>query len=109
MQHHLRERGRAGRARQAKLARTLGWFSIALGVVELVAPRAVARASGLRTRHVAGIRLCGVREIVTGVGLLTSHNAAPWLWARVAGDIGDLAGIAAASDKASTGAMVKAG
>jgi hypothetical protein len=32
-----------------------------------------------------------MREIGTGVGILTSRDAAPWLWARVGGDMLDMA------------------
>jgi hypothetical protein len=40
------------------------------------------------------IRAYGVREIVKGVGILTSPNPAPWLWGRVAGDALDLGTLA---------------
>ena len=68
-----------------RTARALGWFSIGLGMAELLAPRAMARATGLRGQH-ALIQAYGVREIATGIGLLASDNPRPWLWARVAGD-----------------------
>ena len=38
----------------------------------------------------------GLREIATGVGILTQRRPAGWLWARVGGDIVDLAGLAMA-------------
>ena len=72
-------------------ARFLGFFSLALGVTELVAPRAVSRASGLGGRQTGLLRGYGAREIATGVGILASKNPAPWLWARVAGDALDIA------------------
>jgi hypothetical protein len=75
------------------LAYQLGWFSIALGAVELFASRPVSRALGM-TRHEPLIRAYGVREIVKGVGILTSPNPAPWLWGRVAGDALDLGTLA---------------
>jgi uncharacterized membrane protein len=37
------------------------------------------------------MRTCGVREIATGVGILTQDRPAGWLWARVAGDVMDVA------------------
>ena len=40
------------------------------------------------------IRAYGVREIVKGVGILTSPNPTPWLWGRVAGDALDLGTLA---------------
>jgi hypothetical protein len=74
-----------------KSARALGWFSIGLGVAELLLPRQVARLTGLQGRE-ALLMACGLREIATGVGILASrHDPAPWLRARVAGDALDLA------------------
>jgi hypothetical protein len=73
------------------LARALGWFSIALGVAELVAPRAVARACGMSGRETGVVRAYGAREVAAGVGLLKTQDPAPWLWARVAGDVLDIA------------------
>jgi hypothetical protein len=37
------------------------------------------------------IRAYGAREVATGVAILTSHDPAPWIWARVAGDMADIA------------------
>jgi len=91
------------------LASGLGLFSIALGVAELVAPHAVARLCGMRPGNASTIRLYGLREIATGVGILKSRNAAPWLWARVAGDMVDLVTLAAASDKRSASSLARAG
>ncbi len=83
--------------RQAKgLARGLGWFSIGLGVAELLAARSLARAVGLRG-HEGLLRAYGVREIVTGIGLLAAGDGgkqAPWLWGRVGGDMLDMATLA---------------
>ena len=76
-------------------ARGLGWFSIGLGLAECLMPRAVARAVGMAGRE-GIVRAYGLREIGTGVGLLTSRDPEPWLWGRVAGDALDLATIAAA-------------
>jgi hypothetical protein len=74
-----------------KSARALGWFSLGLGVAELMMPRRVARLTGLQGRE-GLLMLCGLREIATGVGLLASRrDPAPWLRARVAGDLIDMA------------------
>jgi hypothetical protein len=71
----------------------IGWFSIALGLAELLAPRAMARAAGLHG-HETLVRLYGVREIATGVAILAAWDRKPWLWSRVAGDAVDLATLA---------------
>ncbi len=72
------------------LARGLGWFSIGLGVAELVATRPLARYLGMEDRK-GLLRLFGLREVAAGIGLLSRERLAPWLWARVAGDALDLA------------------
>jgi hypothetical protein len=70
----------------------LGFFSIAIGVAELVAPRWIARVSGSRV-SANMIRAFGMREIATGVGLLMAAKRGPWLWGRVAGDALDIAAV----------------
>jgi hypothetical protein len=78
-------------ARSAQsVTRGLAWFSIGLGLAELLMPRTVARAVGLQGRENL-LQAYGLREIATGIGLLTSRSKAPWLWARVGGDALDLA------------------
>jgi hypothetical protein len=86
--------------RRERLERTaigLGWFSIALGVTELVFGEPLARALGM-PRRAGVLRLFGVREIATGIGLLAARDRQPWLWGRVAGDGLDLAFLAANVD-----------
>ena len=77
------------------MARFLGWFSIGLGLAELVAPRAMTDLTGVRSP--ALLQLFGLREIACGVGILSSVRPAGWLWARVAGDALDLATLAGAA------------
>jgi hypothetical protein len=80
-----------GRSRSASdvLARNLGYFSIALGGLELLAPKMVCRAAGLTGRE-GLVRSYGVREIAQGVVILGSHDPTPWVWGRVAGDALDI-------------------
>jgi uncharacterized membrane protein len=73
-----------------QLSRVLGWFSIALGVAEILAPRSVGRAIGVGDQP-ALLRLCGLREVTNGVGLLSQRMPSKWAMARVAGDVLDLA------------------
>lgn len=76
------------------LAQGLGWFSIGLGLAEVLAPENLARFLGMEER--AGlIRLYGVREVATGIGILSQDDPTPWLWGRVGGDAIDLATLAA--------------
>ena len=72
------------------LARGLGVFSIALGLMEVAAPRALARWLGMEGSETL-IRAYGAREIATGVGILASSDPTPWIWGRVAGDALDIA------------------
>jgi uncharacterized membrane protein len=89
-----RRRGRNGN----RLARRLGWFSIGLGLAEVTAPRAVGRLIGLDPdEHETRLRLFGVREIASGIGILTSSRSAAWVWSRVGGDAMDLAFLATAA------------
>ena len=76
------------------LARGLGWFSIGLGLAEVLMPRAMARGLGMQGRENV-LLLYGLREIVTGIGLLVASRRTPWMWGRVAGDALDIATLAA--------------
>lgn len=77
------------------LATGLGWFSIALGLAEIAAPNAICRTLGMEGRE-GLIRGYGVREVMTGISILASHDPTPWIWGRVAGDALDLATLGAA-------------
>ncbi len=70
------------------VARGLAWFGIGLGVAELLAPRAVARATGLQG-HERLLQLFGIREIASGALILAAKDPQAWLWTRVAGDVLD--------------------
>lgn len=72
------------------LACGLGYFSLALGAAELLAPHALARWLG-RPQDAGALRACGLREVGTGLGILRSEDRAFWLWGRVSGDMVDLA------------------
>jgi len=77
-----------------KVATGLGWFSIALGLVELFATRTLTQALGMRGSEPL-VRLYGLREISTGIGILISSDPTPWIWGRVAGDALDIGTLAA--------------
>lgn len=72
-----------------KLAKLLGWFSIGIGIAELVATKRLGRM--LQMEEKTGLlRGFGVREIANGVGIIAQPMRAPWVWARVGGDLLDL-------------------
>jgi uncharacterized membrane protein len=76
-----------------RLARVLGWFSLSLGLAQVAAPGKVAKLVGFvdDDETIAVMRVLGVREIASGLGILTQPRPLPWLWARVGGDAMDLA------------------
>jgi uncharacterized membrane protein len=74
------------------LTQALGWFSIGLGLAEVLAPRAVARVIGVdEDEHTTLLRVYGVRELAAGIGILTRPKPTYWMWNRVLGDSIDLA------------------
>jgi uncharacterized membrane protein len=77
------------------LASFLGLFSLALGAVELLAPRRVSRAIGLdpSAGATAVMRGMGVRELASGAGILAHPESKEWVGTRVAGDVMDLAAL----------------
>lgn len=87
-----------------KLSMALGWFSIAVGVAELAAPRQVARLIGVtpRERTTKVLRTYGARKIASGIGILAEPTEAKWLWSRVGGDAIDLASLGRAAANEST-------
>lgn len=89
------------------VASSLGWFSIGLGLAELLMTRRLARATGMQGRE-SLLRLYGVREVATGVGLLAAKRREPWLWARVAGDALDLASLSRGANRTRAGAAMAA-
>jgi uncharacterized membrane protein len=86
-------RKRSARAQQDRVAQGLGWFSIGLGIAQVFAPRAVCRLVGMPVSPTF-MRICGLRELACGIGILTQPERTPWLHARVAGDAIDLAALA---------------
>jgi len=86
---------RARRSGPEQLARNVGWLSIGLGVAQVLAPRTMARLTGVPIPRTLMV-LCGLRELACGIGILTQPRPLPWVNARVAGDALDLAGLAAA-------------
>jgi uncharacterized membrane protein len=80
-------------ANAERRARGLGWLSIGLGLAEIGIPHTLARLIGINddddTRNT--MFALGLREITSGVGLLSRPRSSGWVWSRVAGDVMDLA------------------
>ena len=76
-----------------RFGRALGWFSIGLGLTELLAPQRLTRALGAEGKENV-VRAMGARELVHGMLCLSVNNDFG-AWTRVAGDAVDLAGLAA--------------
>lgn len=85
------------------IGRALGWVSLVLGAGEVVAAESLAKNLGLEKRTTL-VRAFGIREILSGIGILAApkfasvghDKLAPWIWARVAGDALDLVVLLAA-------------
>jgi hypothetical protein len=78
-----------------RLARALGWFSVGLGAAELLMPRLLARALGIRGRERL-LRAYGAREVAAGL-LTLSPDKQVGLWSRVVGDGLDIVTLLAAA------------
>jgi uncharacterized membrane protein len=98
--------GRSGReawtgAAEGGLAPLLGWFSLGLGLVEVIAPRQLARLIGVPRGSVTTtlMQVMGVRELANGVGILSNPTAKEWVGMRIGGDLLDLALLGAALAK----------
>jgi hypothetical protein len=73
-----------------QLAKGLGWFSIGLGLTEMLAPGWLGRKAGIG-EQTGLLRTLGARETVTGLGILAKRQPVLGMWGRVAGDVMDLA------------------
>ena len=86
--------GPSSRSSSDELARALGWFSIGLGLAELLAPRRFTRALGMPGSEML-VRSYGLREIGHGI-LSLSPDKTTGLWSRVGGDALDIVTLAVA-------------
>ncbi len=73
-----------------RVARGLGWFSVGLGLTELIAGKNLDRYLGTGG-HEGTWRLFGLRELAAGAVILVQEEpAAGSVWSRVGGDVMDL-------------------
>jgi hypothetical protein len=86
--------------RLISLAKPIGWFSLALGAAELLAPRRIAAAHGAPegTNLVRGF---GAREIAAGLAVFAAPRSPYPYLARAAGDVLDLGAAGVAARRAS--------
>lgn len=107
---HARQDG--GTSAGGPLAKGLGWFSLGLGMAQLVAPGSMARMIGVKRDGITEpvMRFIGLREIASGIGILSGWGRTNWLRGRVGSDLIDLAllGTALRSDVAEPPRLVGA-
>jgi uncharacterized membrane protein len=77
------------------VACALGSFSIGLGLAEIFWPGGLGKAIGVRENQTL-IRILGLREIASGLGIVSKRKPATWMWSRVGGDAIDLTLLGAA-------------
>jgi uncharacterized membrane protein len=79
------------RVTEEQLSKGLGWFSIGLGLAELVTPKLVANIAGFPGKNTIITQMFGLREITSGLAILSSGKApATGIWSRVVGDALDI-------------------
>lgn len=85
------DRVRARPALTPQLSFMLGQNAIGLGVWGLLFPKAVNRFLGVQASPQVTQALFGAREMATGMSLFSNPTRSGVLWARVAGDVFDIA------------------
>ena len=105
-----------GSVRTKRVALGLGYFSLALGALEVAAPGRLARFLGLEGNSTAKntIFAFGLREIAAGTMLLRGPAVSTNVWNRVIGDMMDAGALALAMGKSNrkgavTGALAFVG
>ena len=87
------DRVRAAPAITPTLSGMIGLTAMGLGVAGLLFPKAVARGLGLDAPSPVVRTLFGLREMWSGVSLASDPTRVDVLWARVAGDVFDIAAL----------------
>ena len=84
-----RDRGTGGES----LADFLGFFSIGLGLAQVLAPKGMSKVCGVADAdgNAPLMRLMGFREISHGIAILSRQQPEKAVWSRVVGDTLDLA------------------
>ena len=104
-----------GSVRTKRVALGLGYFSLALGALEVAAPGRLARWLGVDNKAARNtIFAFGLREIAAGTMLLRGPAVSTNVWNRVIGDVMDAGALALAMGKSNrkgavTGALAFVG
>ncbi|MFN3515022.1 MAG: hypothetical protein ACK41C_18395 [Phenylobacterium sp.] len=85
------DRVRAPPAISPTLSMNIGMTAIGLGIWGMMFPKHVARTLGVRAPAPVVQALFGLRELWTGYALAGDPTKSGMLWARVAGDLFDIA------------------
>jgi hypothetical protein len=85
------DRVRAKPAVTPQVSFMLGQNALGLGLWGLLAPKGVNRFLGIKGTPQTTQVLFGAREMATGMALFSDPTKASALWARVAGDVFDIA------------------
>lgn len=75
-----------------QLSKFLGWFSLGLGALELLASRRITAALGVGNPLL--VQAFGAREVAAGLMVLSKPDMAMPVWGRVMGDAMDAAVLA---------------
>ena len=84
-----------GTMNDIQMSKFLGWFSLGLGGLELLAGGALRRRLGLAVSP-GVVRGFGAREIASGAMVLTNPGKAAPIWVRTGGDAMDILTLAGA-------------
>jgi hypothetical protein len=87
--------------------RALGWTSVGIGMTEIAAPQWLQEQLGVED-HQTLLRALGIRELISGWGILSGRLLTVGLWSRVLGDAMDLVllGVAAKNSRRRTGIAI---
>ncbi len=87
---------RLGSTNGEKLARGLGWFSLGLGLAQVLVPERVQRLAGICGDYTGTMRLMGLRELGHAFLILVAGKPREGVLSRVVGDAIDLGGLGTA-------------
>ena len=78
------------------LTRGLGWFSLGLGLAQLLMPERMQKLAGIRTNRTGLVRMMGLRELGHAFLILFADKPRAGVYSRLLGDAVDLTSLGAA-------------